>query len=300
MKSFFEDYDSIREGGLGFRNLKRGLVEVSGAEAIKFLNGLITNDLAKLEDEAQMLAAFPTVKGRIFALVRVVRFGDKFLLETEEATKQKVFENLFRFTFAGDFVVDDLSDQYEFYRFFGDSTCLGSLPDGAVSFQNDIFIPIDAAKDFHKSLSRSVEISDELYEVLRIEAGIPKYGVDMGEKTVVPEIGIDEMISYKKGCYIGQEVIARIHFMGKAAKKFMGLVFVEEETQAKSGDELISSDGKNAGAITSVVFSPKLGKTVALGFVRNAFLDSGTELKVGEDLVKVSKLPFAEGETDYS
>src|SRR5215213_636543 len=106
-KDFLEDYRTIRAGGVGFREQLRGLIEVSGKEAVQFLNGLVTNDVSKLEDDAQMFAAFPNAQGRLLAFVRVRRNGDKFLFETFEATHAKVFQNLYRFTFAGDFFVED-------------------------------------------------------------------------------------------------------------------------------------------------------------------------------------------------
>jgi folate-binding Fe-S cluster repair protein YgfZ len=111
-----ENYKTIRESGFGFYEQKRGLLKVSGKEAVQFLNGLITNDVAKLEDGAQMAAAFPNVQGRLLALARVLRKSDNFLFETEEPTHEKVFQNLFRFTFAGDFFVEDLSENYDYFE----------------------------------------------------------------------------------------------------------------------------------------------------------------------------------------
>ena len=109
------NYNKIRNGETAFYEQKRGLIEVSGKEAIQFLNGLITNDVAKLEGGAQMLAAFPNAQGRLLALVRVMRVGEKFLFETEDTTHEKIYNNLFRFTFAGDFFVEDLSEKYSFF-----------------------------------------------------------------------------------------------------------------------------------------------------------------------------------------
>ena len=88
----------------------------------------------------------------------------------------------------------------------------------------------------------------------------------MDETTIVPELGLDEMISYQKGCYIGQEIIARIHFRGHVAKQLTGLILSEREYPP--GAELTTPDGKNAGRITSTTFSPKLEKTIGLGYVR--------------------------------
>ena len=90
------NYNHIRSGGSGFYEQKRGLIAVWGKEAVQFLDGLISNDMKTLEDGEQMLAAFPNAQGRLLAVVRVLRQGDRFLIETEEATREKVFNNLFR------------------------------------------------------------------------------------------------------------------------------------------------------------------------------------------------------------
>ncbi len=292
-QNLLDEYHSVRDGGIGFYEQKRGLIEVSGKEAVQFLNGLITNDAAKLEENSQMLAAFPNAQGRLLAIVRVKRKGDKFLFETAAETYEKILKNLQRFTFAGDFYVTDLSDDFRYYE-ITDSKFKTSNPD-FIEFQNsfglNIFVPKAAAEDFTSELKNknAVEISDELYEVLRIENGVPKYGVDADESTIVPELGIADLISYQKGCYIGQEIIARIHFRGHIAKQLTGLVL---ETEANANDELKSLDGKNAGRITSVTFSPKLEKFIALAFVRYDYLAEGTELKINDSRATVRNLPF--------
>ncbi len=292
------DYNHIRNGGAGFYEQPRGLIAVWGKEAVQFLDGLISNDMKTLEDGQQMLAAFPNAQGRLLAVVRVLRDGDRFLFETEEATREKVFQNLFRFTFAGDFFVEDLSEQYRYFEVFqseppavaGGLSFVGS---GSTAY----FSTLDTADQFENFLieNSAVRITDELYEILRIENGIPKYGVDMDETTIVPELGLDGLISYNKGCYIGQEIIARIYFRGHVAKQLSGLILSEPGAVATGflhGTELTTADSKNAGRITSVTFSPKLGKTIALAFVRYEHLDAGTELKIGDQIALVTTLPF--------
>jgi len=143
--------------------------------------------------------------------------------------------------------------------------------------------------------ANAVEISDEVYEVLRIENGIPTYGVDMDETTIVPELGLDGLVSYNKGCYIGQEIIARIHFRGHVAKQLTGLILSVPPAVAGGvsiGTEIKSLDDKNAGRITSITYSPKLEKTIALGYVRYDYLANGTELKIAEAIATVKDLPF--------
>jgi len=294
-------YNHIRSGGAGFYEQKRGLIAVWGKEAVQFLDGMLTNNVKGLQEGAQMLAAFPSAQGRLLAVVHVLKQGGRFLFETEEATLEKVYQNLFRFTFAGDFFVDDLSENFSYFEIFGPKedvynpnagekfagACAFELPYGAAYFvANDL---AEKFRDFLSIENGCVTISNELYETLRIESGIPKYGVDMDETTIVPELGIEEMISYKKGCYVGQEIIARIHFRGHVAKQLDGLVL---EATLPAGSELMSSDGKNAGRITSVAYSPKLDKTIALAFVRYDYVAEGTELMADGKKAIVTDLPF--------
>lgn len=277
-------YEHVRSGGAGYYETPRGLIAVWGGEAVQFLDGLITNDMKTLGDGEQMPAAFPNAQGRLLAVVRVLRDRERFLIETEEATHEKVFQNLFRFTFAGDFFVEDLSEQYRYFEVFGAEP---PEPAGGVAFAGR---PTGYFAPFGEPLPEGLmQISDELYETLRIENGIPKFGVDMDETTIVPELGIDGLISYKKGCYIGQEIIARIYFRGHVAKRLAGIVSADS---LDPGSELTSPEGKPAGRVTSVTYSPKLGKTIALAYVRYDFLAAGTELLAGEARAEVTDLPF--------
>lgn len=285
-------YSLIRNGGSGFCEQKRGLIAVWGKEAVQFLDGLITNDMKTLEDGQQMLAAFPNAQGRLLAVVLVLRDGDRYLFETEEATREKVFQNLFRFTFAGDFFVEDLSDGYRYFEMYGDETPTSAVDTFYRSLNSTRnFIPRDRAEYFRDGLTASgaVEISDGLYETLRIESGTPKFGVDMDETTIVPELGLEEMISYKKGCYIGQEIIARIHFRGHVAKQLTGLTL---SAAVEPNSEIFTKECKNAGRITSCTYSPKLEKNIALAYVRYDHLAPGTELFANGVEGIVTDLPF--------
>ena len=296
--SDIENYDRIRAGGAGFIELPRGLIAVWGKEAVQFLDGMITNDVKTLSDGAEMLAAFPNAQGRLLALARVLRQDDRLLLETEDATREKLYNNLFRFTYAGDFFVEDLSERYRYFESFGETPLLsGGL--GGVTFRSHgipgCFIPAGAEDEFTSGdLREAVSVASDLYETLRIESGLPKYGVDMDENTIVPELGLERMISYTRGCYIGQEIIARIHFRGHVAKRLTGLMSGPGAAAASfvPGADLVSPEGKNAGRLTSVTYSPKLDKAVALGFVRYEFLAEGTELKSGNVAAAVHNLPF--------
>lgn len=315
-------YDRIRnDGAVWFEFGNPGLIAISGSEAVQFLNGLVTNDVAALSDGGTMEAAFPNAKGRLIAVVRIFREGEKFVFQTEDATYRKVLDNLARFTYAGDFHVEDLTDDFSVAAVRGadtDSalarvmTLNGVVPDSATWSRGgfdgnevvitpavrlkgfDVRVPRDRTESLRMALAGSdaVEVSGELAEVLRVESGRPRYGPDMDEETVVPEIGDEGLISYNKGCYIGQEVIARIHFRGKVAKELTGVIFEDPDAVVRAGEELLTSEGRNAGSVRSVVFSPKLGRPIALAYVRHSHLEHGTVLYAGGRECSVRALPF--------
>lgn len=330
--NFEREYQALRERGAGILDFpSRGLIEVSGGEAVRFLNGLVTNDVAKLENNAWMQAAFPNAQGRLLALVRVLRTSnDKFLFDVDAVNYEKILQNLFRFTFAGDFKVADLSNDYSLITIQGKKAAeiISQIPDSNLQipnsknqiavfeFQNheiklintthtaengfDLFVPNNLIQDLTSALETlgAIKISEDTREVLRVEAGVPKYGVDIDESTIVLETGMDEAVSFNKGCYIGQEIIARIHFRGHVAKRLSGLIF-EENVEIQPNDELKSLAGKAAGRITSASFSPALDKRIALALIRYEFLEPGTELFVvreGNQLTKakVATLPFVQ------
>jgi folate-binding protein YgfZ len=320
----FDDYYSLRENGFGFFNSENGLIEVSGLEAVMFLNGLITNDIAKLDDNSWMLAAFPNAQGRLVGVVRVLRQDAKFLFITEPETHAKILKNLERFTLAGDFKIKDLTQRFQILSLWGTkssqilSQILGETANNiqenkilhveyngeAAAIINafrwegfEIILTLRQASQLKSKLLQSgaKQISDFVKEVLRIENGIPKYGVDMDETTIVLETGLNEAVSFNKGCYIGQEIIARIHFRGHVAKQLTGLILSEASAfigGLSANQEIKSFDGKNAGRITSLTFSPKLEKLIALAYVRYDYLAEGTELKVGATKATVKHLPF--------
>lgn len=132
-------------------------------------------------------------------------------------------------------------------------------------------------------------------EILRIEAGVSRYGVDMDETNVVTEAALDDAVSYTKGCYVGQEIIARIKYRGHVARKLAGLAF-EQAVKVEVGATIKSADGKEVGRITSVTYSPHLGRTIALGYLKYDYLAPETRVAVvsgDEELLgNVTELPF--------
>jgi len=322
------EYAAVRERGAGLFDLSsRGRLLISGSEAVAFLNGLITNDMKTLELNHWMAAVFPNVQGRLIASVRVVRTGAGFIMDTEPATRDAVLQMVQRFTFAGDFRVIDLSSEEIMLSVQGKdaaqivSTALADASVADISTHEirqlhwsnsqvtvirathtgedgfDLLVTADRGQELWSGLvhygARPAGLA--ALERLRIEAGEPRYGFDMDDTNVVTETNLDDAVSYTKGCYIGQEIIARIKYRGHVAKKLTGLLF-DQPVKVEPGTTIKSGDGRDIGRITSVTFSPHLGRTVALGYVKFDFLAADTEIRVngaaGELHAVVSKLPF--------
>ena len=305
-------YAAVRDGGVGLIDLSsRGRISVSGSEAVLFLNGLITNDMKTLGENRWMTAAFPNVQGRLLAAVRVIRRRDDFLLDTEAATREKVLKIIERFTLAGDFKVRDLTDEIRQISFQGR---------GASALVEKIYGVKDLARDGvwqdeNVTIIRATHtgedgfdvigagpadaegvavVSPEVEEILRIEAGIGRYGVDMDESNVVTETNLDDAVSYAKGCYLGQEIIVRIKHRGHVAKKLTGLRF-ESDQRVEAGAVIKSTDGKEIGRVTSATFSPKSEITVGLGYVRYEYLPPNTPVVINGVAATTHELPLVRG-----
>jgi aminomethyltransferase len=327
------EYEAVRGGGAGLFDLsERGLVEVSGAEAVPFLNGMLTNDVAGLEEGAWMHAAFPNPQGRLVASTRVLKRGGAFLFDTEAATYPAVLKHLERFTLAGDFRVRDLTAETALLSVQGTrasefvGAALGAeaaatarsrvtrapFGGGEVTLIRathtaedgfDLFVDAGVAESLRHALvaAGARPAGHEALEVLRVEAGVPRYGVDASDANVVLEV-VDEAeaVSYTKGCYAGQEIIARIHWRGHVAKRLAGVIF-ERDAEPPSDARLRDcAEGREAGRITSGVYSPSLRRRVALALVKYDFLAPGTELKVYSEggevcAAHVAELPLVRG-----
>lgn len=324
------EYSAVREGGAGLIDLSsRGRIEIGGTEAVLFLNGLITNDVKALAENSWMEAAFPNVQGRMLAHARVLRRGDTFLFDTEPVTREQIIKTLGRFTLAGDFRVTDLTDksaQLSIQGALSSEIVRALLGEDAANVERggivntgwkedkiqvirathtaedgfDLFTSAGAVVSLWDELSKAGArpIGFDALEILRIEAGLPLYGVDVDETKVVLETGLDDAVSFTKGCYIGQEIIARIHFRGHVAKRLAG-VMLDADGEVRAGDKVRAAEGKEVGWITSATRSPSLNRIIALGYVKYDYLQAGTPLSVLSQDVEleahVSALPFVRG-----
>ncbi len=253
-----------------------------------------------------------------------------FLIDTEAATHETVLKTIERFTLAGDFRVKDITSETAMLSVQGKkaATIVGSvLGDAAAASASNAVQQINwkqtgatpevtiihashtgqdgfdlvVAKDHASSLwdvlqhAGAQPVGYDALEILRIEAGVPRYGIDMDDTNVVTETNLDDAVSYTKGCYIGQEIIARIKYRGHVAKKLSGVIF-DGMAALTAGAPINSTDGKEIGRITSVTFSPKLKRTIALAYLKYDFIAPETAVKAvtteREFAGKVVELPL--------
>lgn len=310
------EYEVVREGGAGLIDLsaERGRIRVSGSEATMFLNGLITNDVKNLAQNRWIPAVFPTVQGRLIGAVRVIRGSEaEFLIDTETASHEAVLKTVSRFTLAGDFKVSDVTAETALLTLQGQGAgeilqklfnqAVSDLPQNGVvqtTWQNapvtiirashtgedgfDMFIDSSRKAELQQALedAGAQPIGEDTFEILRVEAGIPRFRKDMDETNVIPEINLDDAVSYTKGCYVGQEIIVRIKHRGHPAKKLTGLRF-ETDQQIEVGAVIRSKENQEIGRVTSAVISPRRG-SIGLGYVRYEHLAEGTRVVVGDGI----------------
>ncbi len=329
--NFQAEYDAIRRGVAVIDFSPAGKLQVSGKNAIQFLNGLVSNDVKSLEPGDGVLAAFPNLQGKLLALARIYNTGDHLLIELDPINREKVFKNLSRFVPAGEFFITDVSDRYSLISLQGPRSAeliesltglpISSDPQYKISertiSQSNVFIAshnrcgetgfdlfADVAsgpKIWESILSRGEEfgarlVGPEAFEIARIEAGVPREGIDAGENYIILESELNDAVSYTKGCYLGQEVIARIHWRGQPAKRLRGLL-VDADQAPPRGTEVYAEDGKKVGEITSSTRSIALDRFIALAYIHRYYLNTGTEfvLKRGDaeaGRAKLAELPI--------
>jgi len=326
-----EEYQAIRQGVAVFDFSSAGKLKLSGQNAVKFLNGLVSNDVASLKTGEGILAAFPNLQGKLVALCRIYQIGDYLLLELDAINRRKIWANLSRFVPAGEFFVTDLSDQYALFSLAGPRSAelieastgrpmatnapyeIGERQIGEVSVivtehrrlgvpGYDLFVPADAASEAQNTLLSigkeygARTAGEEAFEIARIEDGIPREGVDAGENYIILESELNSAVSYTKGCYLGQEVIARIHWRGQPAKRLRGLL-IDADQAPSAGTQIYAGDGKKAGEVTSSTRSIALDALIALAYIHRYYLTPGTEFRLKDDQqesgrARLVELPF--------
>jgi tRNA-modifying protein YgfZ len=298
------EYERLRETvGLVDRS-ERGKFLLTGSEVAEFLQGQLTNDVEALEPGRGQYAALLTHKGKIQADVRVLRGGDWFWLDCEAIGREPLAKMLRMYSLGRDVKTEDATDSRAILSLIGPAAreALEVAPpeeehafvEGEhgiyVASQLGVDVICDAADAAAVRDALGVEpVSEEAAECLRIESGRPRHGFDMDGDTIPQEAGINERaVSFTKGCYVGQETVARLHYKGKPNRSLRGLRLTSE---AARGDAIMLGE-RQVGTVGSACVSPARGP-IALALIRREAA-SGDTVSVGDAGIEaeVVDLPF--------
>jgi folate-binding protein YgfZ len=260
-------------------NSERGKLALTGPDAKTFLHGQVTNDIEGLTEGHGCYAAFLTHKGKMLGDLRVFDLGDELLLDCERVALQELFNMIRRYKLGADVELHKRTLELALFSVIGPDAPrlagpaehdnarveLGGVP--ALAVTTDVGTDVFCAAADRDAVRAALEFPDgdeAAAEVVRVERGRPRYGVDLDESVIPQEAGLNERaVSFTKGCYVGQETVARLHYRGKPNRRLLGLKL---SAPAPSGSELRLGE-KVVGRLGSSVESPALGP-IGLALVR--------------------------------
>ncbi|HEY6293492.1 MAG TPA: aminomethyltransferase family protein [Terriglobia bacterium] len=306
----------------------RSKFTLSGEHRVRFLHRIVSNDVKSLSTGQGTYATLLNAQGRILADLRIYADADRLWVDTDADLAEKAM-NILRRYIVGDRVevepqavyavalqgpvsrgvlrevlsgsLDGLDREmdHQVAEYEGSPVRVVRLSstgeDGYEVWLDDLvlrrfwFAACEAGADMGL-----IRCGTEALESLRIEAGIPRYGPDLGEDTLALEAGLLNALSFNKGCYIGQEIVERARTRGHVNWKLMGLQFEPAVAVPKPGQQLMA-EGKPVGEVTSACFSPTWGRPLALAYVRREVSEPGTRLLLSNgEAAEVTALPFLE------
>jgi len=302
----------IIEAGAGWaEKAGRGRLRFDGADRSRFLHDLLTNEIAALAPGQGTYALFLTPQGRLVTDMRVFVRADSVLLDVPAVLAAELAEAFDKLIFAEDARVSDQSASIRQFAVVGGRAAeviaeAFELPAGAVrdlrSWTHldagsgfvartddagegswDVLVAATDAAAAMAALESAgaVQASAAIVEAMRIDAGMPMFGVDMDATTIPLEAGLlDRAISQSKGCYVGQEVIARVLHRGggRVAKRLVRMVCEAPDAPVPPAGAAVMAGGAEVGRVTSAAWVPRIGRLVALGYVPREVADAGGAL----------------------
>jgi folate-binding protein YgfZ len=291
---------------------ERGKLALTGSEAREFLHGQVSNDIEALEPGQGCYAAFLTPKGKMLGDLRVLHLGDELFLDTERVALQALFNMIRNYKLGRDVELHKRTVERGLLSLVGpgareaagadglgpdehDNAAgeIGGVPVRLVATAAGVDLICDAARtdDLKAALADVPQVSEAAAEVVRVESGRPRYGLDLDESVIPQEAALNERaVSFTKGCYVGQETVARLFYRGKPNRHLRGLRLSEP---AATGDELRLGE-RVVGRLGSSVVSPARGP-IGLAIVRREAAPGDT-VTVGDRGVSATlvELPFRE------
>jgi folate-binding protein YgfZ len=294
------DYVAAREHVAHFF-LASGVIAVEGADRSAFLQGQLTQDVRGLAPGQSLPAAGLTPKGKLLYFGTVVGEPDRFLLLIDESARERVLAHLSKYAVFQKVVVRDASEEIAHFALYGPGSDALPTPAGALrlaprgELAGELLVPAPRRAEIESLLTAhgSFPVTEETAEVLRVEAGRPRLGRDGDDTNLPDELGLQDAVSTAKGCYVGQEVVARLRTYGRVNRRLTGFRFPQGPLPRGTVLPNPQKPGHELGRVTSSVASPRFGD-IGLGFAFREVPD-GAELKSAEGAgtAVVSPLPFA-------
>ena len=308
------EYHTVTEACGVLDRSDRGKLALTGSAAKRFLQGQVSNDVESLSPGQGCYAAFLTPKGKMLGDLRIFDAGGELLLDTERVSLQELFNMIRRFSIGYDVELHKRTLQRGLFSLLGPGaeSLIGGpgLLDEAEHSHRLISVSAVAARAIRTDLgidllcdsadseallaavtaAGAVPVSGAVGECLRVEHGRPRYGVDLDDSVIPQEAGLNERaVSFTKGCYVGQETVARLYYRGKPNRRLQGLRLSEP---ASTGDEL-SFEGRMVGRLGSVALSPRFGPIALALLRREALVGATVELSTGAT-AEVVDVPFTD------
>jgi folate-binding protein YgfZ len=313
------DYDHLRDD-CGLIDLGSwSLLELSGDDRKGWLQGQVTNDLRRFENGASTSFCICAVTGQIQVAADAWALSDRFVIACDKGGEEALIQRVGQMVIMEDVVIRDVSKQYRMFSIQGPSATrvlsefvdLPSLDAGETTLYDapvrvlrsnrtglggwDVWFPSTRRK-VADALRKAVPmVGSEAFETARLEAGVPVLGRDYDSRTLPPEMGAAfeaRHISYTKGCYMGQEVLMRMHSRGHANRTWVGLL---GESPLEAGAVVKHRMRSDAGKVTSTAFSPDFGP-IAAAMIRRELAEEGEEVRVvtshGEVAAEVKRMPI--------
>jgi folate-binding protein YgfZ len=268
-------YDRARES-LAHRLRPSAVVDVSGEDRVAFLQGQLTQEMRGLAPGETRDAAGLTPKGKLLFVARAVGSADRIRLVLPAALRAPVFEHLRKYVLGNRVTIEDRSEELFRVGLYGPGAARLRVPADILllpaqgEFSAELLAPIAMRGEVERLLEQagSEEVSGETAEILRVEAARPRFGTDMDSSNLPDEVGLARAISTTKGCYVGQEVVARLRTYGRVNRRFVRFRFgqrpIDPGTPLRRPDE--EKPGKvEAGRVTSSIVSPQSG-AIGLGY----------------------------------
>lgn len=285
-----QDYQKAKQGLLAADLSDRAKWNLTGADRVRYLNGQSTCDVKSLAPGQSTWGAITTIKGKLEGDLRISATPDFLLIDTNPDTATPLFMRLSKYIIADDVELSDVSDEWKLYHFLGMESVPPEFQSVAerISFPSnrfgqpglDLWIPSGSSP-------KPACAEASVWECLRIENGIPRWGVDMAPSNLAPEMPFEKLggLSYSKGCYIGQEVIARIKSIGHVNKQLC--LLHSEKNLAPDLPAPCNAGEKTIGTATSFSPSPAFGGTCVLATLARAFSNEGNTVEIKGELFKV-------------